>query len=228
MIPQRIFENSILILGIVLALVFHPLDYYFARSNVFVLLLTRLSEAIFLLTLMVIVNRCRDNWVGRVMLIGYVGSSLFTSLLTFLTGGYLSYYYPGSVIIIIFAAIYFKNYKYFIIAVVANLILYFTILSFGPKEFKYILMDAIFLGTYSISGGIIHYLSCKSYKEIKILKGFLPICAKCKKIRNDKGYWNQIEKYITERSEVEFTHSLCPDCAEIIRSEYQLQSLQSD
>ncbi|MDJ0876752.1 MAG: response regulator, partial [Desulfobacterales bacterium] len=51
-------------------------------------------------------------------------------------------------------------------------------------------------------------------KEIKILSGLLPICAACKKIRDDKGYWNQIESYINEHSEAEFSHSICPDCAQ--------------
>lgn len=49
--------------------------------------------------------------------------------------------------------------------------------------------------------------------EIKQLRGYLPICASCKKIRNDGGYWEQIEKYISEHSEAEFTHGLCPECA---------------
>ena len=48
--------------------------------------------------------------------------------------------------------------------------------------------------------------------EIKTLSGLLPICASCKKIRDDKGYWNQIETYIREHSDAEFTHSICPDC----------------
>jgi hypothetical protein len=48
--------------------------------------------------------------------------------------------------------------------------------------------------------------------EVKRLSGFLPICASCKKIRNDHGSWEQIEMYIRERSEAEFTHSLCPEC----------------
>jgi signal transduction histidine kinase len=48
--------------------------------------------------------------------------------------------------------------------------------------------------------------------EVKILSGFLPICAACKNIRDDKGYWNQIESYIRDHSEAEFTHSICPDC----------------
>jgi PAS domain S-box-containing protein len=48
--------------------------------------------------------------------------------------------------------------------------------------------------------------------KIKTLSGFLPICASCKKIRDDKGYWNQIEVYIETHSDAEFTHSFCPDC----------------
>jgi hypothetical protein len=53
----------------------------------------------------------------------------------------------------------------------------------------------------------------KAVQEVKILRGFLPICASCKKIRGDNGYWTQIEGYIKDHSEAEFTHSICPDCA---------------
>jgi hypothetical protein len=48
--------------------------------------------------------------------------------------------------------------------------------------------------------------------QVKQLSGMLPICASCKKIRNDSGYWQQIETYIRDHSEVEFSHSICPDC----------------
>jgi len=48
--------------------------------------------------------------------------------------------------------------------------------------------------------------------KVKTLSGLLPICASCKKIRDDKGYWNQIEIYIKEHSEADFSHGLCPDC----------------
>ena len=51
-------------------------------------------------------------------------------------------------------------------------------------------------------------------KEIKTLSGLLPLCSHCKKIRDDKGYWNQIESYISARSDVDFSHSICPDCLE--------------
>jgi DNA-binding response OmpR family regulator len=53
----------------------------------------------------------------------------------------------------------------------------------------------------------------RSTKEIKTLRGFLPICAGCKKIRDDQGYWTQIESYISQHSDAEFSHGLCPDCA---------------
>jgi PAS domain S-box-containing protein len=55
--------------------------------------------------------------------------------------------------------------------------------------------------------------------KVKLLSGFLPICANCKKIRNDKGYWQQIEAYIHDHSEAEFSHSICPDCAKKLYSE---------
>ncbi|HUJ68542.1 MAG TPA: response regulator [Syntrophorhabdales bacterium] len=50
--------------------------------------------------------------------------------------------------------------------------------------------------------------------EIRTLKGFIPICASCKKIRDDEGYWNQLEAYISKHTDAIFTHSICPQCAE--------------
>ncbi len=49
--------------------------------------------------------------------------------------------------------------------------------------------------------------------EVERLRGIIPICAWCKKIRDDKGYWQQVDHYVTEHSEVEFTHGMCPECA---------------
>jgi PAS domain S-box-containing protein len=56
--------------------------------------------------------------------------------------------------------------------------------------------------------------------KIKTLSGMLPICASCKKIRDDKGYWSQIEAYISEHSEAEFSHGVCPECAKKLYPEY--------
>ena len=53
----------------------------------------------------------------------------------------------------------------------------------------------------------------EALSKVKKLSGFLPICASCKKIRDDKGYWNQIEEYIRIHSEAEFSHGICPECS---------------
>jgi hypothetical protein len=56
-------------------------------------------------------------------------------------------------------------------------------------------------------------------ENVKTLNGLLPICASCKNVRNDKGYWQQIESYVSERSEAEFTHGLCPECSKKMHDE---------
>ena len=53
----------------------------------------------------------------------------------------------------------------------------------------------------------------KALAEVKTLQGILPICSFCKKIRDDSGYWNQVEVYVRDRSDADFSHSICPDCA---------------
>ena len=60
----------------------------------------------------------------------------------------------------------------------------------------------------------------RALREIKTLSGLLPICMSCKKIRDDKGYWNQIEIYIRSHSQAEFSHGLCPECAHKLYPEY--------
>ena len=56
--------------------------------------------------------------------------------------------------------------------------------------------------------------------NVKILGGLVPICASCKKIRDDRGYWNQLEKYLQDHSEAQFTHGICPDCREKLYGSY--------
>ncbi|MDD5708628.1 MAG: hypothetical protein PHR35_22150 [Kiritimatiellae bacterium] len=56
--------------------------------------------------------------------------------------------------------------------------------------------------------------------QVKILQGFLPICASCKKIRDDQGAWSQMEVYIRDHSEAEFSHGICPDCARKLYPEF--------
>jgi PAS domain S-box-containing protein len=59
--------------------------------------------------------------------------------------------------------------------------------------------------------------------DVKLLSGLVPICANCKKIRDDQGYWTQIESYIQDRSDAKFSHSICPDCAKKLYPNYNIK-----
>ena len=60
----------------------------------------------------------------------------------------------------------------------------------------------------------------QSKEEVKRLSGLLPICASCKKIRNDEGYWQEIEAYLHSHSDTQFSHGICPDCAKKLYPEF--------
>lgn len=66
---------------------------------------------------------------------------------------------------------------------------------------------------------LIHYLQ-EARENIKVLSGLLPICASCKKIRDTEGYWEQIEQYIHDNSEADFSHGICPDCMKRLYPEF--------
>jgi two-component system CheB/CheR fusion protein len=60
----------------------------------------------------------------------------------------------------------------------------------------------------------------KAFDEIRTLRGIIPICAKCKQIRDDKGFWSQVEVYVRDHTEAEFSHGICPDCAKELYPEF--------
>jgi PAS domain-containing protein len=60
----------------------------------------------------------------------------------------------------------------------------------------------------------------ETLSKVKTLSGLLPICASCKKIRDDQGYWQKLETFVHEHSEAEFSHSICPDCMRLLYPEY--------
>ena len=105
---------------------------------------------------------------------------------------------------------------------------------YSPEKFGL----GTFLGTQGIARDItarkqaeeerqkLHGKLQEAFDNIKTLKGLLPICANCKKIRDDEGYWNQIEVYIRDRSDAEFSHSICPDCAEKLYPDSKLEHHQ--
>jgi PAS domain S-box-containing protein len=67
----------------------------------------------------------------------------------------------------------------------------------------------------------------KALDDVRTLRGIVPICANCKKIRDDKGYWNQVEKYVSEHSEAEFSHGICPECLKKLYPEFAQEESQA-
>lgn len=61
--------------------------------------------------------------------------------------------------------------------------------------------------------------------HVKTLRGLLPICASCKKIRDDDGYWQQVEVYIRDHSDAEFSHGICPDCFKVLYPEFVMDEI---
>ena len=80
----------------------------------------------------------------------------------------------------------------------------------SPLNWQESLFESISVGIFGVALiGVTHNL----FKRLKYLEGILPVCASCKKIRDEAGNWQHIESYIRERSAAEFTHGICPECA---------------
>lgn len=75
-------------------------------------------------------------------------------------------------------------------------------------------MVALFAGILIANLQVRHDQLSSAHAEVETLSGLLPICAWCKKVRNDEGYWQQVEDYFSSRSQIEFTHGVCADCLE--------------
>jgi hypothetical protein len=75
-----------------------------------------------------------------------------------------------------------------------------------------------------VLGVLIIFFTRKVFQRIRHLEGMLPLCSFCKKIRDEEGGWHQIEAYISDKSEADFSHGICPECAEKFYPGMDLQS----
>ncbi len=64
----------------------------------------------------------------------------------------------------------------------------------------------------------------EALKQVKTLAGLLPICASCKSIRDDQGYWQKVDTYISQHSDVVFTHGICPDCLKQYKDQVEVEA----
>lgn len=86
----------------------------------------------------------------------------------------------------------------------------------------------LFFGLITLNYQRTEHNLTRALEEVKTLRGILPICSSCKKIRDDSGYWNQIESYLRSHSDVEFSHGICPDCMKKLYPEYEKEARSQD
>lgn len=192
------------------------LDYFVYPDYKYLLLLIRVGVASYLALVLFFAPRIREKYYFVVIITSTVLAAFAISLMCFITGdGFASSYYAGLIVIIIVTMLFFnikpQRYALIIAALMAQ---HFLLLALRPWQFKDLLTNLLMLGGVAVVALFIHQFIYTLIEENKRLQGFLPICANCKKIRDDAGYWHQVEVYIEARAEVEFSHGICPECQE--------------
>lgn len=94
----------------------------------------------------------------------------------------------------------------------------------GGELWKVLLNRLLALFVIWVTAILANRIIQEAHKEIQTLQGMIPICASCKKIRDDKGYWSQIETYLYTHSELQFSHGLCPACVKERHPEFEFEA----
>lgn len=217
----RIFSIG-LILAIVLFLSFSFLDYLYYPKYQFELLTIRSCISAYLLLTLFLIRHVRINRHVLIVSSAFILSALSLSLMCYITGdGFASPYCFSILQVTIVSTIVFTmKPKYYMIMIGCIVAQHFIVLSFIPWDFKSLMINVFSIGIFAIIAAVIHYFIYHKVNEINILRGIIPICSKCKKIRDDEGYWHQVESYISANSDAMFSHSLCPECIELLYPEY--------
>ncbi|MFH1459845.1 MAG: hypothetical protein ABIG64_05670 [Candidatus Omnitrophota bacterium] len=205
-----------LLIGFFGMLSYHLLDHIYYLNFWLPLLIVRLFAMAYCFIFYFVIEKIPEKLVSVIIASAYVVCGISISYITLIVGeGFNSIYFAGNMVIILVAAI--LSSKPFIEFLVPGslIIIFHNILLFsGPAAtWRTIFTNFGFLFYAVWLGFLLNIIVNKIRKEVMTLRTILPICANCKKIRDDKGYWNQIERYITDHSETEFTHGLCPECA---------------
>lgn len=201
-------------LGVIAFPFFFILDYFIYPEYRLFLLMSRLGVSIFLAVTAFVINRADPKYYYLIIFISMVLISTSISLMCFVTkDGFASSYYSGLLQIIVVTTLLFNVHPLrFVMIILTIVLLHFIILAQVPWVFEDLLINIFAIGGISILAILVHRFIFHLAKENKSLKGLLPICANCKKVRDDKGYWNRIESYIEKHSDAEFSHGICPEC----------------
>jgi hypothetical protein len=213
---KRRYYSFAYAIGASLFLICHAYDWFFCYECRWAMLIVRLAVSVCFGLGIVFFHRLNEKWLDPLAASLVVLAGADVSVLALIEGrGFASPVYAGHFVVIMAFSLLFqlKTWQY---AAALGVILtqHFVMLSFISSPPRFLVLHLLALPLCSLLGVITHHIIHTLIIRTRQLEGFLPICARCKKIRDDKGYWNQIEEYIRTHSEAEFTHSLCEECAE--------------
>jgi hypothetical protein len=200
--------------GIILYPSYFILDWFIYPRQKFTLLAIRVLVAAYLLIVQSIFSRIKARYRYFTLLSCFFVVSFGISLMCYISGeGFDSPYYVGILQIVIILTLFTsiaKKEHAIIMAVI--IVQHFVLLLITPWTFHGLLLNIFGIVIFAMASVLAHNYLYDLARENKELRGILPICARCKKIRDDAGYWNEVATFIKAHSEVEFSHGICPDC----------------
>jgi hypothetical protein len=198
------------------------LDCFFYPEYFLELAAIRVGITLFIFLVYITIFRVGEQYYFPFLLSTFCVASLGMSLMCYVTGdGFKSPYFVGLAQTIVGTTVLF-HLKPRNVILINTIVLaqHFFLLVFLPWNYMDLLNNVFSLGIMVIISVMIHRFIYSLAKENREIRGILPICASCKKIRNDQGGWEQIENYIRERSKAEFSHGICPECAKKLYPEF--------
>jgi len=203
-------------IGVVFFPPFYLLDRIVYPDHHLTLLAMRLIMSAFLAGMYLCVPRMKERFIFPIFLLTCTLAAFCISLMCFITkDGFASPYYAGNFLVLMTASAFFRiSTRAYIVLTLGIVTQHFILLSFLPFAMQDLAKNLFFLGSCALIGVLVHRIIYQLAVELKVLRGFLPICAKCKKIRDKNESWHRVEDYIRDHSEVKFTHGLCPQCME--------------
>lgn len=220
--PERYGYKIAVLLGIVFYPTFFILDLIIYPEHITTLISIRVIVTVGFVISYMLMDKLDERYLYVSMYVTFFYAAFGITLMCILTGdGFASSYYSGIFLVFMGASIFYRiSMKAFVTVMCCIILQHFILLMFIPFTLEDLFINLFALGSCTVISMIIHYALLQLYEENSLLKQFIPICANCKKVRDDKGYWDQVERYIEAHSEASFSHSICPQCAAKLYGDY--------
>ncbi len=220
--PQLKVVRLVVKLGIFLYPAFYLLDIAVYPDQKIPIFVVRIGVALFLVCIHYLLGRFGRKYMFPLIFSAFTVAAMGVSLICVLSGeGLASSYYAGVLeLTLLSMALYTLEPRKYAFLVGVMVIQHFAQNLFLPWKYKDLMTNIFALGVISIPVLLLHNIVYSITRENAQLKGLLPICAKCKRIRDEHGTWHQVDDYIHKHSTVEFTHSLCPQCSKQLYGDF--------